>query len=57
MISWFLFLYANIHIYNVYDKKKGGYDGQYGIFWGTKGKTFIPINMGIYIYINGDKKV
>lgn len=24
MISWFLFLYANIHIYNVYDKKKGG---------------------------------
>lgn len=26
-------------------------------FWGTEGKTFIPINMGIYIYINGDKKV
>ena len=25
--------------------------------FGTKGKTFIPINMGIYIYINGDKKV
>lgn len=24
---------------------------------GTKGKTFIPINMGIYIYIYGDKKV